>query len=202
MASSEVSICNQALGWLGEKLIISLSDPSVAAQLCKLNYAPLRDALIESRDWAFAMKRVSLAKLAAVPSWGYAQQFQVPADLLRLIWVGADAQLEEVNPVDNWQREGDKIMANASTVYIRYLYGVSDVGLFPPMFVQALAARLAADLAMPITNSRALQRDMFGLFESKMSEAGVSDAMQGRTRVIRSQDLSVRARLGGAFLGR
>lgn len=195
MAVSEVSICNQALSWLGEKLITSLDDPTTPAQLCKLNYEQLRDAVLEARDWSFAMQRNVPAVLVTVPVWGYSHQFQLPPDLLRVVFVGeTDSDLEN-QPVDNWQREQDKIMCNVDTIYLRYIYRLTDPVKFTPLFVQALAARIAADLAMPLTSSRSLQSDMFNLFGVKLQEAAATDAKQGRTRVIRSQDLSVNSRL-------
>jgi len=195
MAVSEVSICNQALGWLGEKPIISFDDASAAAQLCKNNYDLLRDAVQETRDWAFCMVRFKPAPLATPPAWGYSYQFQIPAGVFRLIFVGENDDSNESQPVDGWQREGDKIVANVNTIYVRAVGRVEDTAKFPPLFVQALAARIAADLAMPITNSRSLQSDMFKLFGTKLTEASNSDAVQGRTRIIKSRDLSVTARL-------
>ena len=196
---SEVSISNQALSWLGEELLISLDDASKAASLCKLNYYPLRDAVLEARDWTFAQKRDVPAVLLTAPTWGYSHQFQLPADLLRIIFVGQNDDPEERNPVDSWVREQDKILANYNVVYIRYAARIEDPNKFSLSFVQALAARLAADLAMPLTNSRGLQSDMYKLYGTKLAEATAFDQMQGKSRIIRADDLRVRARLGGSF---
>jgi hypothetical protein len=56
-----------------------------------------------------------------------------------------------------------------------------------------VAARLAADLAMPITRSRKMQEDMWSLFETKLTSAAATDAGQGRSERTDSTEL-VRAR--------
>ena len=196
---SEVSICNQALSWLGENLIISLDDDTKAAGLCKTNYYSLRDAVLEARDWTFAQKRDIPAPLATPPVWGYSQQFQLPADLLRVIFVGTNDDPQERSPAEDWLREQDKILANYEVIYIRYVARIEDPNKFSMNFVQALAGRLAADLAMPLTNSRGLQSDMYKLYGTKLAEATAFDQMQGKSRIIRADDLRVRARLGGSF---
>ena len=68
--ASEVSICNQAISWLGGKSIISLDDGTTEANLCKANYDHLRDVVLEAKAWTFAIKRVQFAKLSEDPLYG------------------------------------------------------------------------------------------------------------------------------------
>ena len=65
MAISEVSICNQALSWLGQETITSLDDQATTAVWMNANYDLLRDSVMEARMWTFATVR---AVSTSVPS--------------------------------------------------------------------------------------------------------------------------------------
>ena len=49
-AVSEVSISNQALGWLGANPITSLDENGAAAALCRNNYDHCRDGLLTGSE--------------------------------------------------------------------------------------------------------------------------------------------------------
>lgn len=208
MAVSTVSICNQALGWLGANRIIDLTDDSIEAQLCSDNFAELRDAVLLEREWTFAVRRLILTPLVLNPIYGYENMFLLPTDVLRVLNIpttlgtfgglpflaggaGADADQGLVD----WRVEsaqdgsGNVIIANVERVRVRVIWRVTNEKLWNLMFTQALAARLAADLAMPLVNSRQLQKDMWALYDMKLNRAGTMDGMQGRHEVKRSDQL-------------
>ncbi|RLC98185.1 MAG: hypothetical protein DRI46_11780 [Chloroflexi bacterium] len=212
MATSVVQICNIALSWLGGALIISLDDPSVEAKLCKANYEPLRDAVLEEREWTFAVKRLEYAQLQDVPLYGFDKAFQIPPEVIRVLQV---SMLDEavVNPNDinqgfrgstragtgqgretriEWLREGSTVVANnAVRIVTRSLVRVNDTTKFSPAFDQALAARMAMDLAIPITNSEKMQKSMAQMYGEKMALAAATDGMQGRSYNTRSDSLTI-----------
>ena len=212
MAGSEVAICNIALGWVGGDLIISLDDDSVEAKLCKANYAPLRDAVLEEREWTFAVKRVEPSALAALPLYGFDKAFQIPPDTIRILQVTRAGEDVQVGSVSNtgirassrggtgigretrieWLREGETIVANsAERIFARYISRITDPTKFSPAFDQALAARLAMDLAIPLTNSEKMQSSMATMYGEKIALAAVSDGLQGRSYNTRSDALTV-----------
>jgi len=86
--ASTVSICNQALSLLGEAPIISLDDDSNTAALCKANYSDLRDAVLEAGNWSFALQWLKLPKLASPPVSEYANAYEIPPNVIRIIFVG------------------------------------------------------------------------------------------------------------------
>lgn len=188
--ASEVSICNQALSWLGGTHITSLDDDSTEASLCKATYASVRDAVLEARNWTFAIGRYDLPKAATGPTNGYANAFPIPSDVLRVL---------EVLDNNDWRMEGDGIVTNEGAVSIRAVVRVTDPNRFSALFVQALAARLAADLAIALTQSRELQKQHYQIFEAKMDEAAVNDGMQGKSRQVTSNWLRS-ARSGSSTL--
>jgi hypothetical protein len=192
---TEVAICNQALGWLGGNSISSLGDSSNEAQLCNANYANLRDAVLEDAAWSFAIKRARIAKLSAAPEYGFASQFVLPKDTIRVLNV-QDGGYDTDPDVPGWQREGNTIVCDRDAIYIKYIARISDTTMFTSGFKQALAARIAADLSIPLTQSRQMQSDMWSLYRAKLGDASTTDSLQGRSRRIRSRWVD-QSRVGG-----
>lgn len=185
-AVSEVTICNLALGWLGANLIISLDDAGDEAALCKANYETSRDATLEARNWTFAMSRKVLIPLAEAPAFEYSYQFKLPADLIRVTRVSDEPEFEFSL---DWTKEEDKILANVQKLYIRYIKRIEDPQQFTMGFVHAFAARLASDMAIPITNNKDLQQLMMQMYLGKLEVAGSYDGMQGKNIQVRARKL-------------
>src|SRR3990172_4324042 len=79
--ASVVDICNLAVGHLGGDATISSIEPpdgSIAADHCQRFYPICRDAMLESHNWRFAMRRQSLALLSTTElpaEWAYAYAY-------------------------------------------------------------------------------------------------------------------------------
>jgi hypothetical protein len=193
--SSVVDICNMALGWIGAERITSLADVSEQANLCNLNYAISRDTVLESREWTFAVERFSLNPTGVVPAYDWGYEFVIPTEVLRVLTVDRPTAGVLGGPEheqENWVREGNSILMNRDTLTMRAIVRIEDTTLFSSSFVHALAARLAADLCIPITRSKTLQQQMFVLYGAKLEDAASADGMQGRSKRIRSRYLSAR----------
>lgn len=195
--TSEVAICNLALSWLGGNLITALTDEQKEAKICNANYELARDAVLEDRDWTFATKRYILTPDVTTPVYGYDQQFLIPAEVLRVIHVGNNRNVNNPDQITiNWQKEENRIVANETQIQVRAIARITDTARFPPTFTHALAARLAADIAIPLTASRSLMESMWGLYEQKMSAAAGSDGRQGRREKIQATQLVAARRQG------
>jgi hypothetical protein len=184
---SETSICNQALSWLGAEQIESLEDPSAAAEYCRNNYPFIRDAVLEERMWSFALARYT-SVTADRPEWGdNLYSHEVPLDWLQVFRVydsvSADEQAE-------WSREGLNIISPCSTLYMWGVKRITDTGKFSTMFVQCVAARMAAELAAPLAQDRTLQADMWTLYGEKLAAAAARDGQQGRNEVVSQSKLT------------
>ncbi len=193
MAASEEEICNLALSWLASDPITSIDDEGVPAQLCKANYALVRDAVLEERAWTFATARRVLPAAVDTPDWGYGTKFLLPSDCIRTLLVSDSEVSANENQRLDHRREGNYILADADTLYLKYIKRVTDVTEFSSTFVQALAQRLASDLAIPLVESRELQEQYFRLYQSKLAAAASLDGMQGGSDRIRTTRL-LRAR--------
>lgn len=189
MAVSEVTICNLALSWLAGNLIISLDDDINEAKLCKANYELSRDSVLEAMAWTFATKRFMLTPEAEIPAWGYEKQFTIPADVITVLEATATPIKENgANDLD-WRREENRIMANVDVVYIKALIRITDPTRFPPNFVQAVAARLATEIAIPLTESKELMMTMQGKYQDRLLTASATDGLQGKSDVTSPQEL-------------
>lgn len=152
---SVIDVCNKALDKLGQPPIVSLTDGTKAANLCDRNWGMIRDEVLRSHPWNFAMKRISLAPSSAAPSWGFTKAFPIPSDCLRLI---------EVKDGDNfdYQIENDEILTDESILYIRYIYQVTDPNKYDSLFVNVAASRLALELCESLTQSNSKKQLLIG----------------------------------------
>jgi len=181
--ASKVSIANQALTWLGANTITAFTDNSDEAKLVSANYDGVRDAVLEDAAWTFASRRVVLTPALAPPDFGFKNQFLIPPDTLRIRTVRNDGMNSGPSNLD-WVLEDRRILSDAARIYVKYLARVDDPSQYSPLFIQAIAARLAADLAIPVTGSRMMQSDMWGLYQKKLSDAKARDGMQGRAQKV------------------
>lgn len=192
--ANTVEICNLGLGWLGARPITSLMDKTTQAELCRINFPLLRDAVLEARAWTFASRRATLAPTIGgkeEDNFGYGSRFTVPAGCIRILRAGSSPVFTDRLM---WELEGDEIRANVGVLYIKFIKQITNTSAFSPAFTQCLAARIAADLCIPLTENRKLQVDLWKIYEKKLFEAAATDGMQGKQERIRS-DALIRARL-------
>lgn len=162
MAASETTICNLALGKLGARRIIELSEESVEARACRLHYAETRDEVLRHHRWNFAIKRETLVALVTPPAFGWGVQYELPSDCLRVF---------ELNGYDLakrpglWEVEGRVLLTNESEAKVRYISRVTDCNLFDSLFVEALSLKLAAKIAMPVNGSPGMANQFLGEYE-------------------------------------
>lgn len=178
---SDVAICNQALDILGVDPITSLDDDTKAARLMLRSYESERDATIRAYPWNFATKRAALALLSTAPAWGFANQYALPegpdpAYCLRALYV--EGELDGNS--SPWKIEGRAWLTDAGPpLNVLYLARITDPTLFDPLFVQALAARLAAKFAYALTESATLPERIRGHYRDLLIEARRIDAQEG-----------------------
>lgn len=172
---SEVAICNMALAEIGRGAqITSLDEASQAARACKLRYPYARDACLRAYDWNFAARRVELAANATAPAFEYARAFDLPADclLVRSVYEGEAYK---------WVVEGRQILTDmAAPLYIKYTKLVTTPTEFDPLFVETLAARIAADIAVHLSESVSRAQTLWQVYQAKLIEARRRDAQEGQ----------------------
>jgi hypothetical protein len=148
-----------------------LDDESKAGLICKERYYLLRDEVLRTHPWKFAKKRVSLALLDETPVFGYDYAYQLPTDCLRVL--GSEYADTE------FKVEGRKVLTNETTMYLSYVSRIEDVSQYDAEFCEALACRIAADIAYAITNNASLTETMMKVYREKLAEARSVSAMEG-----------------------
>lgn len=187
MASSNVEICNGALGLIGDDPITSLTEGSKRANLCNSFYPLSLDAVLRLHPWNFAVKRVSLAPKTQAPAYGYSAAFAMPSDLVRLL---------EVTDITDYKVEGRDIVADESQLDIRYIARIADVTLYDALFVETLQAYMAWKMAYPLTKSNTTAQAMFTTFKALLPWARNIDAQEEPQDTLGDFPL-INARLGG-----
>jgi hypothetical protein len=190
--ASDVLICNKALSRIGCGRISSLVSPSTKeAKECKLIFETCRDATLEAHDWSFARKRKELSKYAdSYAGWDYA--YQIPPDCIapRKIYDPYEGEVNipgfsstrepiKFEPATNSDLDKGLILTNQDDALLIYTARVTDVNRFSAMYIDALAYKLAADLAVPLRGKEALSRTMIMLFDAAVVRAQASDAQKG-----------------------
>lgn len=173
---TETDIANRALSLLGEPAILSLDDGTAAARALGIHYEQVRDSLLRSHAWDFAIERVELSRAADDPPFGWQYQFPLPADFLRL---------ETFNMVEagacqsSFAVEGGMLVTNSSSAQITYVARVTDPGQWDALFADVLAHRLAAAACVQITGSDGRKQNLDRHSERRLKEARMVDANQG-----------------------
>lgn len=208
MATTEVDICNLALGYLGDRgTVASINPPegSIQAGHCQRFYPLARDTLVQERNWSFATRRATPAGLEVnVGEWMY--EYALPANTLDIIAVIPSesvidysallyqgAVLSEVvaklQPQPYTQESADDgtpiIYTNQADATILYVIRVTDTNRFTPLFINALARLLASYLAGPIIKGDAGIKEsanQLKMFNLMFSHADVKDANQNTTQ--------------------
>jgi len=176
--ATEVSICSNALRKLGDDPITSLTEDTERARLCNALYEPARDACLRMHPWNFAITRATLTKLSSTPAYGFSHQYSLPTDPYCLRVLEMEYQ-DYIFKVENLATEGRVLLTDESTAKILYVARITNTTLFDSLFVDTLTAKLATDLAYPITNSVKLQEQMYKLYELKVSQARSVDGQEG-----------------------
>lgn len=146
-----VSICSNALLMLGSQTINDFNEPVARASIAANLYPTVRDDLLRTHPWNCTIKRVLLAPDATPPAFGYDNQFELPADFLRVLEVGqAGLQID-------YLVEGRHILANATSVELRYVYLNPVENTWDANLVALMTLAMAAAMAYAITQSAAVR---------------------------------------------
>jgi len=218
-----VDICNLALSYLGDTATVASVDPpegSAQAQHCARFYPMALNLLLETHRWNFITKRAYLAVVqnCYFDAWRFA--YALPSDALNVISVLPKALYPAdyfrnalanywggIWPLDfelNWHYDfqievfnGQQVvLSNVEDAVARYAVSTVQPGMFPALFADALAWKLASMLAGPLLKGdagAAESKRCLGMYQVVMEQAKGQDANQrhGSERVTPS---SIRAR--------
>ena len=162
--SSDIEICNLALSRVAvTQAIASFTERSKEAEQCRVFYSHLRELVLQEFPWPFAESIVALADLGN-PAPGWAFRYRYPADCLKIrniVQPGFRRALSsdmEIPYQIGYDAGGRVIHTDQPEAVCRFTFKVEDSTFFDALFVEALAWRLAMDLALPLTSKPDLQQ--------------------------------------------
>jgi hypothetical protein len=208
--TNDTDLANHALALLGEADITAITDQSSKeARTCLMFADSARKETLRMGRWNCATKRATLVEALPVPVNGYAHQFQLPSDFLRLMEMNGEAVKEAG---EYFEIEGLQLLTDETSVWIRYVRD-APIGALEPLLQTAVAVRLASKIAIPLSGRLEQAEAMEALFQRRLAEAQGIDAKEtagadnspwerifSRSRLLRSRWQGLRRdpnRLGG-----
>jgi len=174
MATSETSICNLANGIIGIGRISDINGTTSVERDCKAIFAHARREVLGSYQWSFARKQALLARASASPiidsnNGGYDYAYVLPSDCV--------APVKLSDPKTEYSLVGDTIHCNLEEdVYLHYTADITDAAKFTEKFINALAHRLAAQLALMVKKDKKLSQETWDLFHALLPRLEQDDA--------------------------
>lgn len=199
MAQSAVQICNMALSRIGvSKPIASLDEASNEARQCSLWYEQCRDEVLQAYPWKFARKVAALQETGdAHPGWEYS--FAYPNDCLTTLKLTDDAgdriatsatsSLLKIAYDVVASSAGKLIVCDQTGLYLHYTSRVESPAQFTPLFMSALAWRLAAELATPLAAKPDISAKAFESYMGVINEAVAHSLNEGYEGAENTTDL-------------
>jgi hypothetical protein len=171
VALTPLDVGNMALGILVEAPLVSLDDDVKAARLLNLHYETTRQAELIKHPWVFSIFRVELDPDDDAPtSDEYRYSYGLPDDALRVLPLTDSGEASGFRVP--FKQEGTLILTNYSGPrLVRYIGNMTDPADWDPLFVEALAARLAMKVAMPLTNKTSVLQGAQVVYNEAISEA-------------------------------
>lgn len=186
--TSAVQLCNSALIKLGLDTISSLNDTNKRAKYCKKQYPILRDKVLYEHPWNFAMTMVQVAQSSTTPVFEWDYSFVLPNDVLRVLNVKDNDDGTLKYEVGHDSDNGNRVLwSNEASMSIKYTRRVTDVTQYSPAFGEVVSTLMAAELAMPLVQSRTIAEFWLKAYLSYGATGRSLDAQEGNfARVITS----------------
>ena len=180
--TTDISNCNTALIMVGADDINSFEDNTLQAKLCKNVYTDTKQTLLQYHPWRFSLKQKDLGgSLVTKPLFKWKNQFQLPADLLRII---------SIKDNEDYEVYENKILTDSSTCQIIYQYKVSESQM-PSYFVRALQFHLARIFAISLQEDPAKMQMFDQAADKETARARSIDAQQQPNTSIPEKNFSL-----------
>jgi hypothetical protein len=173
MSLSQLELINAALIKIGGFKITALNDGSAEADIAATLYGPVRDALLSFYPWTFATTQTTLTTPTTPPTADYAYAFALPVDHVRTLSVGEAGAGSGLT----YRLMNNRIETDAAALVLTYVRRVVEAAQ-PAYFDLVLIAKLAAEMAVPLTENATRAEAMYRLAEQELARARSIDAQQ------------------------
>lgn len=186
MSNTQLTTCNLALIKVGGKLISALDEGSKGADVCSALWDPTVKSVLVDVMWP--IYRAELTVNAAEPEFDWEFIYPVPSGFLEVSTIAnTDQRLNiddaggeyDVNIISLASTLTTCIVTNLEDAFLEYIpeFGLSgasvdtEMALFPQPVINAVAWKLAVDLAVTIANSRTKQELALKMYERAKAQA-------------------------------
>lgn len=204
MATDAVQICNRALLRVGQRQLIGdLAEATTPAQACNALYSMAVDEVLAEIPWRWATLRAALALLGTNSPLNWAYIYALPSDCLtaRYILDGtllstpfSSAGFDTLQTAPGREGRvpfalkynaisGPVLLTDQENAGLVYVARVTVVPHFPPLFADALAWKLAAELALALPVKPQVGIAMMQSYQQALARAAAADANQGQADV-------------------
>lgn len=173
MSDTAITLCSKALVKLGAKSITSFDEETTESEVAGQLYDTILQDLLSAYPWRFALQQISLGRLATSPMTDYQYAYQLPNNCLRILSAGQNAKSGGLK----YRVVGTQLYTNAPEVVLTYIEK-PDESTFPPFFVKALVAELAAEFCLPLTESTTRTDYMRKMASEELTKARLTDSQQ------------------------
>ena len=179
----KIDLVNLALARLGQASIASLTEGSEEAAKANAVWEGALLTTLQACRWGFNTTRARLALMEENPE-GYAYQYRyaAPAGMLQPYEIVRPLMVCEAIP---FLFEAGSIYTNEPDAVLVYAVRDDKVSHMPPSFQDALAWRIAGDMAMALTQRPDMAREAEQMFQKAISNAralaGMSRKAERRT---------------------
>lgn len=184
-----VDIFNQALLLMGGKPILLPTEQSPGAKACDRAWPIIRQEVLSEHAWQAVVARIQLPKSQAAPVHGYAFQYPLPADNLRILSVN------EFWPDDRrWVVESTGIVTDIDApLDVVYIRDEEDTTRYSALLVSALSHRLALEIIERRTQSNTKREQLQNLYSAILRKAKATDVReQSSAQYFDAESISVR----------
>lgn len=183
---SKIEIINRALLKLGEPPVSSLNDAAFGKSYGMV-YEDVRNLLLSTYPWRFAVEVKRLAKREE--KYGGRAMYQLPKDCLLVLRVFGVATPEvtgiRLAAMSGYElANGAVVTENEDGVAAEYVKSIDDEGVFPPLFREALAAKIAAELSMRIKHSLELKQTFENEFFALIRQAELNNEIEKSREIL------------------
>jgi len=156
-------------------------------------WSDVRDEVLAQHPWNGCVKQATAAKLAGTPLMMYTYQYVYPTDCLRILAVDDDSYPWKI--IVGTDGQSKVILSDAPTLIIEYIFRQTNVSRYGAWLSLSLAKRMAAELAMTLTQHLGKAGAFMQAYQLQLSIAKTTDGQEQSTSEIVSTTLTTDVRL-------
>jgi hypothetical protein len=188
-----IALLNKALVLCGAASINAITDDTPNARALNAIYDISRKSILTECKWTFSTTRSTLSTVATTTiAWFHIEEGYVytrPSAALR-IWEMSDCQAI-------WREEYGYIISNTANLGAKYCMDHSEVGVWPPKFVEAFIDKLCSDICFMILNSASKAESFLSKYQKVSLPQAKTENSQTGTQQQARDDEWLSSKFGG-----